>query len=224
MVIRRDRRPHIPNIGKPDKEIRAKAGTIDGIAPLLILLLLGSPVLAQNAKPKDNYLRNIQLCNGFDRTALETRIGGCTALIDAGQGTATALAIAYNNRGNAYAAKADYDRAIQDFDCSIKLNSTYTKPFNNRGVAYLRKGEYDLAVKAFDSAISLNPNYSEAFANRAEAYLKKMSTIARPGTMTRQFVWSPTWRACGTDVVGHEPSLVRCGPHSRTATQRSSRV
>ena len=85
------------------------------------------------------------------------RINGCTALIDSGQGTTTALAIAYNNRGNAHTAKGDYDRAIQDFDKSIKLDPAYAKAFNNRGAAYLRKGEYDLALKSFDEAIKLNP-------------------------------------------------------------------
>jgi tetratricopeptide (TPR) repeat protein len=154
-------------------ETRAKTGTIDGMASILVLLLLGSPAVAQNPKPKNDYPRNIEACNALDRTALEARINGCTALIDARQLTTTALAVAYNNRGNAYAAKRDYDRAIQDFDQSIKLNPTYTKPLNNRGVAYLKKGEYDLAIKAFDQAIRLNPNYGEAFANRAGAYLKK---------------------------------------------------
>ena len=152
-------------------EFGARGGIIGGVAPVLILLLLGLPAAAQNPKLKDNYLKNIELCNGLDRTSLEARINGCTALVDAGHGT-TALAIAYNNRGNAYTAKGDYDRAIQDFDQSIKLNRTYTKPFNNRGVAYLRKGEYDLAIKAFDEAIKLSPNYGGAFANRAGAYLK----------------------------------------------------
>jgi hypothetical protein len=96
-------------------EINAKAGAIDGVAPILILLLLGSPALAQNPK-KNNYLSNIELCNGLDRTSFEARIDGCTALIDGHQGTTTAEAIAYNNRGNAYTAKRDYDRAIRDFD------------------------------------------------------------------------------------------------------------
>src|ERR1700675_2228636 len=111
-------------------EFSAKADIIDGVAPMLILLLLASPAAAQDPRLRDNYLRNIEVCNGSDRTSLEARINGCTALIDAGQGTTTALAIAYNNRGNAYTAKGDYDRAIQDFDRSIRLNRTYTKPFN----------------------------------------------------------------------------------------------
>ncbi len=77
------------------------------------------------------------------------------------------LAIAHNNRGNAYTAKGDFDRAIHDFDQSIKLDPTYAKPFNNRGAAYLRKGEYDLALKSLDQAIKLNPNNGRAFVNRA---------------------------------------------------------
>src|SRR5689334_8049007 len=151
----------------------ARSGIVEGAVSIVVLLLLGSPAGAQDSKPKGDYLKNVELCNGGGRTPPEARIEGCTALIHAVQGTATALPIAYNNRGNAYAAKGDYDRAIRDFDQSIELNQTYTKPFNNRGVAYLRKGEYDVAIKAFDEAIKLKPDYGEAFANRAEAYLKK---------------------------------------------------
>ncbi|WP_454617294.1 tetratricopeptide repeat protein [Bradyrhizobium cenepequi] len=131
-----------------------------------------SPAASQDAK-KGSYLTDIALCNGTDHASLEARVDGCTALIASGHGKTTALAIAYNNRGNAYAAKGDYGRAIQDFDQSIKLNPTYVRAFNNRGVAYLKKGEYDLAIKALDGAIQLNPSYGSAFANRARAYLKK---------------------------------------------------
>jgi tetratricopeptide (TPR) repeat protein len=130
----------------------------------------GAP--AQNPKQKAGHLKNIELCNDSGGASLEARIEGCTALIGSVEGNTTALPIAYNNRGNAYTAKGDYDRAIEDFDQSIKLKGTYTKPFNNRGVAYLKKGEYDIAIEAFDEAIKLNPNYADAFANRAAAYLK----------------------------------------------------
>ena len=153
-------------------ELSASRRIIHGLAPAFALLLLGSLAAAQNAK-KSDYLANTQLCNGSDRTSLAARIDGCTALIDSGQATTTALTIAYNNRGNAYTVKGDLDRAILDFDQSIKLDPAFAKPFNNRGAAYLRKGEYDLALKALDQAIRLNPNYGRAFVNRAGVYLKK---------------------------------------------------
>ncbi|WP_347336619.1 tetratricopeptide repeat protein [Bradyrhizobium macuxiense] len=148
-------------------------GAIDGLTPLLVVLLLASPAVAQAPK-KDGHLHDIELCNGVNRSPSEARINSCTALIEASQDMTTAgLAIAYNNRGNAYAAGRDYDRAIRDFDSSIKLNPKYDKPLNNRGVAFLKKGEYDRAIDAFDQAIKLTPSYGEAFANRAGAYLKK---------------------------------------------------
>lgn len=147
-------------------------GLIYGLAPVLVLPLLGSLAAAESPKSGD-YFKNIELCNGTGRTSFAVRIAGCTALIDSGQGTTTSLAIAFNNRGNAHTAKGDYDRAIPDFDKSIKLDPTNAKPFNNRGAAYLRKGEYDLAIQSFDEAIKLKPNYGGAFANRAGAYLKK---------------------------------------------------
>ncbi|MGN8545251.1 tetratricopeptide repeat protein [Bradyrhizobium sp. 13971] len=120
-------------------KLRASAGAIVSLTSLLVAMLPALPAVAQNPK-KDNYLRTIGLCSGLDRTPADARVAACTALIDAGQDmTPAGLAIAYNNRGNAYAAKGDYDGAIRDFDRSIELNPTYTKPFNNRGVAYLQE-------------------------------------------------------------------------------------
>ena len=82
----------------------------------ITLLLLATPAAAQQPPRNDNYLKSIELCNRMDRAAPDTRISGCTALIDGGYGTTAALAIAHNNRGNAYIAKGELDRAIQDFD------------------------------------------------------------------------------------------------------------
>ena len=118
-------------------------------------------------------LKNIELCNGVDRTSSDIHIDGCTSLINSGKQTTQTLVIAYNNRGNAYTGKGEYDRAIQDYDQSIKLNPNYARAFNNRGVAYQKKGEYDRAIKDFDESIRLKPDYDDAFANRAEAYLNK---------------------------------------------------
>ena len=67
-------------------EFRVKA-IINGVAPTLISLLLASTAAAQDPKLKSNYLKNIELCNSSDRTTVEPRINGCTALIDSGRWT-----------------------------------------------------------------------------------------------------------------------------------------
>jgi len=141
----------------------------EGGLALVVLMWVGLPVAAQNSGVKDSYLSNIELCNGTGTTSLDARIGACTTFIQARPDSTAALAIAYNNRGNAYTAKGDYDSAISDFDQSIALNPTYAKAFNNRGVAHLRRREYELAIEAFDDAIKLDPGYGAAFVNRAGA-------------------------------------------------------
>src|SRR5664279_440437 len=163
--------------GKLDMKFSARRGIAGGVAAMLILLFVGSVALAQapkpNQVPKSNASKNINLCNGVDRTSPEPQILGCTALINSGDLITTAMAIAYNNRGDAYATKGNYDLALQDFEQSIKHNPTYAKPFNNRGVINLKKGEYDQALENLNQAIKLEPNYAAAFANRAQAYQKK---------------------------------------------------
>src|SRR5215831_21366809 len=91
---------------------------VRGTASALMLLLLGGVGAAQ----KSQLLKNVELCNGADRTSPDIQIDGCSALIDSGEQTPQALVIAYNNRGNAYTTKGEYDRAVQDYDQSIKLD------------------------------------------------------------------------------------------------------
>jgi len=49
------------------------------------------------------------------------QINGCTAALQSGRLSGKDLASAFNNRGNAYNDKNDYDRAIADFDQAIRL-------------------------------------------------------------------------------------------------------
>src|ERR1700721_13650 len=139
------------------------------LAAALVLGLLLAPATAQ--KPREGQFRNVELCNGFSLP--ETRIEACSAFIEAGRGGPSSLAIAYNTRGIACAAKADYDHAVADFESAIAIDHAFVKPLNNRGATRLKKGEYDAAIEDFDRAIGLQPAYAGAFANRAEAWLKK---------------------------------------------------
>jgi tetratricopeptide (TPR) repeat protein len=99
---------------------------------------------------------------------LEQQLADCTALIESGQQTQRGLAMLYNTRANAYFAKQDLDRAIQDYNSAIMSDPNYNIPFNNRGLAYQRKGQSDRAFEDFDQAIRLDPKYAAAFGNRGD--------------------------------------------------------
>lgn len=79
----------------------------------------------------------------------------------------------FYNRALGYGKKGDYDRAIQDYDETLRLNPNYVAALNNRGNAYLDKKEYNRAIEDYDRASGLDPNYALAFYNRARAYSAK---------------------------------------------------
>ncbi|MBE9593113.1 MAG: tetratricopeptide repeat protein, partial [Proteobacteria bacterium] len=83
--------------------------------------------------------------------------------------------VAYNNRGLAYAELNQYERAIEDYNEAIKLNSNYAEGYSNRGLAYAELNQYESAIEDYNEAIKLNPNLAEAYYNRGIAYaeLKK---------------------------------------------------
>ena len=130
-------------------------------------------ILPEKAAAQRARLSNADLCNGGDRRSSESQIIGCTALIKSGVNTSKVLAIAYNNRGNAFSIMGQSEQAIKDYDKSIRVDPNYANPFNNRGVARQKKGEYDRAIEDFNAAIGIDPNYANAFANRGETYQKK---------------------------------------------------
>lgn len=56
----------------------------------------------------------------------------------------------YINRGVAYSALSEYDKAIQ-------IKSNFAKAYYNRGLVYYEIGYYDEAITDFDQAIELIP-------------------------------------------------------------------
>jgi tetratricopeptide (TPR) repeat protein len=109
----------------------------------------------------------------------DTRIAACTAIIQAPVANLMAglhvgkasenLSAAYNNRGDAYYKKGDYDRAIPDFSEAIRLSPSFGY-YRERGIAYIGKGDYDQAIQDFSKAIRLNPNDAFSYVYRGEAY------------------------------------------------------
>jgi curved DNA-binding protein CbpA len=86
------------------------------------------------------------------------RIQGCSALILHDPRDA----VAFHNRGLAYVAKDDIDRAIADYTRAIELNPNYGPAFEARARAYARKGDHIRAIADVTRASELAPKVAAA--------------------------------------------------------------
>ncbi len=81
-------------------------------------------------------------------------------------------AAAYAERGQAHVEQGDLDRAIADFDESIRLEPGATT-YLSRALAYQQKGELDPAIADCTAALRRNPDYASAYRTRADLYTQQ---------------------------------------------------
>ena len=125
-------------------------------------LLLAAPAFGASQKDVDD-------CSQV--TDQERRIAGCTRVLnDRDQRNRP---VAYYNRGRAWYAKKDYDRAIADFTESIHLDSKYALAYYFRGRVWDEKKNYDRAIADYDDAVRLDPKYAPAYFHRGVARYEK---------------------------------------------------
>lgn len=74
--------------------------------------------------------------------------------------------VVFNNRGEVYAKKKEFDPALEDFNKALSLNPLHASAYNNRAQVYRWQGKYDLALKDYEIALRLKPQYIIYF-NRA---------------------------------------------------------
>ncbi|HVN64647.1 MAG TPA: tetratricopeptide repeat protein [Candidatus Binataceae bacterium] len=96
-----------------------------------------------------------------------------TRALEADDLSIVAKAIVYNDRGLAYEAERQYDRAIADYNAALGLKPDFAEVYVNRGKAFAEKGEYDRVISDFSAAIRLNHESADAYENRGTAYLLK---------------------------------------------------
>ncbi|MBM3645297.1 MAG: tetratricopeptide repeat protein [Alphaproteobacteria bacterium] len=113
------------------------------------------------------------------------RVRRCTETIDAGQrgmaeqtaplpvATTEALALAFNNRGLARAARNEFDAAIRDYDEALKLRAEFAEAFFNRAIAHEHKGQFDLVIRDYTSAIRLRPDDANLLNNRGFTFANR---------------------------------------------------
>jgi tetratricopeptide (TPR) repeat protein len=84
-----------------------------------------------------------------------------------------AIGEAYKNRGKAYLAKGDLDRAIADDTKAIEINPKDADAYYNRGYAYHAKGDFDQAIADYTKVIEIDPGSEAAYNNRGYEYETK---------------------------------------------------
>ena len=77
---------------------------------------------------------------------------------------------AYVNRGYMYNQYKEYEKAIQDCNNGLKLDSNYFKFYVNRGVSYRNTGQYEIALADFSKAILKNPKSYDTYLDRGILY------------------------------------------------------
>ncbi|MCL2791965.1 MAG: tetratricopeptide repeat protein [Spirochaetaceae bacterium] len=74
-------------------------------------------------------------------------------------------AIAFYNRGLAFAARQEFENAIADYTEAIRLNPNFADAFNNRGNAHFNIREFDKAIADYEAALRIEPTHTIARTN-----------------------------------------------------------
>jgi len=72
--------------------------------------------------------------------------------------------------GVAYSRLKQFDRALNDLDKAIQIDSHYDLAFYNRGIVFALQGNFEAAIKDFTEALAIDPQYALALCNRGTAY------------------------------------------------------
>jgi tetratricopeptide (TPR) repeat protein len=89
----------------------------------------------------------------------------CGALIDNDKTLKADRIKALIARAGAYERKDQIDRAIADYDTTLRLDPTLSDIFNARGELWRKKGDRPHALADFGAAIKLNPDHPTAKGN-----------------------------------------------------------
>ena len=82
---------------------------------------------------------------------------------------------AYYNRGSAWGAGGEYDRAIADYNQAIRLDPKGAKAYYNRGMAWDKKRSLKAALADFKMHSQLAPSDPDGCEARIERIARKMT-------------------------------------------------
>lgn len=80
------------------------------------------------------------------------------------------LAVAYQQRGYAYASNQSYQEAIQDYTEALKIKSNDPSIYEQRAAVEMKMGDNDKALADYSEAIKLKPNEVRYYIYRGYIY------------------------------------------------------
>lgn len=149
------------------------------LSVLIVVSAAATGALAQAAAPDAGQTitpqeqQEISLCLGRGAATTEAQNATCDKLIKSGKYSGNNLAIAHYHRGLTFSLMNEVDKAILDYDESIKLAPTYTRAYLGRGNAHLLKKDFDKSIADFSEVIKQDPKAAIGFNNRGFAHQAK---------------------------------------------------
>ena len=117
------------------------------------------------------------------------------------------LAADYFLRGNAWAERKEYGRAIADYDAALAIAPGSAETLNNRGSSWQASGNDERALADFTRAIEINPSYILAIRNRAAVW----RALAQPERAKRDeaVAFDLAYRRAGAELLAKDRKQVQ---------------
>jgi tetratricopeptide (TPR) repeat protein len=145
--------------------------------------LAHSAIHAQNVDP------DIAACNNV--RDLNARVAGCSRLLARRIWPAKTEALIYLQRAQGYARLQQLERALQDYDATLRYDPKSLQAYSDRAVLYSQLGDPERAQPDIDHALRLNPTSSVSYAALGAALLLKGQSDAAIAAMTRSIALDP---------------------------------
>jgi tetratricopeptide (TPR) repeat protein len=120
-----------------------------------------------------------------------------------------AAAIAYNPTPPAFLARANfrqlrrqYDRALSDFEETIRRDPSNYEAHFGRGLILLKENPTE-AIRAFDASISSYPHWANAYVMRARAFRALHRTDEAVADFERAIAVNPNWIETSLHALRH---------------------
>ena len=110
--------------------------------------------------------------------------------------------VAYNNLGNALAARGKTSEAIGHYLDALLINPDYAAAYNNLGLALVKEGRTSEAIGRYSEALRINPDFKEGHNNLGIAFAKHGNTTEAIWHYTRALQIDPGYSRAHINLGG----------------------